>query len=238
MRAQQPRALFLLTFLLSLFLVACFGGHGGGGGGGNGGGGGGGNGGGGGGGNGGGGGGGGTSGGTVTIIEPTVSGAQVVAGSTLDFAAKVSSGSGTSVNWGVQLGDTCTATNGVSSLGTAGGSGTLGMMPGTTSNKAVATYTAPPANVLPASGFITVTVTALQSPATTGPCLVVFVVATTNNLLFGNFVFRLRGFPPLLRVCRLASLAGSARTELATSPAAVRMSISPRQTGVRRRSRR
>jgi hypothetical protein len=38
MRTQRPRALFLLTFLLSLPLLGCFGGHGGGGGGGNGGG--------------------------------------------------------------------------------------------------------------------------------------------------------------------------------------------------------
>jgi hypothetical protein len=81
MRAHQTRALFVLTFLLSLSLVGCFGGHGGGGGGGNGGGG---------GGNG--GGGGGTTPGTVTIIEPTASGAQVVAGSTLDFEAKVKGG--------------------------------------------------------------------------------------------------------------------------------------------------
>jgi hypothetical protein len=189
MVAHRPRAFFLFTLLLSLFLVACFGGHKGGGGGNGGGG----------GGNGGGGGGngggnGGAAGGTVTIIQPTVSGAQVVASSTLDFEAKVKGGNGAGVSWGVQTGDTCTNNNGVSSLGTPGGSSALGTIPATTSNQALAMYTAPPASVLPGSGFITITITALQSPATTGPCLVVYVVATTNNLLFGNFVFRLRGF--------------------------------------------
>ncbi len=39
-----------------------------------------------------------------------------------------------------------------------------------------------------------VTITALQSPATTGPCVVVVVVPTNNSLFFGRFVFRLRGF--------------------------------------------
>src|SRR5690349_4370355 len=97
--AHRTRAPFLLTTLISLFLVACFGGHGGHGGGG-------------GGGNGGGGGGGGNGGGTtVTIIEPTVQGAQVVAGSTLDFEAKVKGGNGQGVTWGVQSGDTCTNNN-------------------------------------------------------------------------------------------------------------------------------
>jgi hypothetical protein len=58
----------------------------------------------------------------------------------------------------------------------------------------VATYTAPSAANIPASGFLTVTITALQSPATTGPCLVVYVLPTNNSLLFGRFVFRLKGF--------------------------------------------
>src|ERR1700730_18153984 len=84
MRAQRPGAPFLLISLLSLFLVSCFGGHGGGGGGNGGGG-------------GGNGGGGTTTPGSVTIIEPTVSGAQVVAGSTLDFEAKVKGGNGMGV---------------------------------------------------------------------------------------------------------------------------------------------
>ena len=190
MRAHQNRAPFLLTCLLSLFLVACFGGHGGGGGGGGGNGGGGG-----GGGNGGGGGGGGGTGGTtVTIIEPTVQGAQVVAASALNFEAKVKGGSGTGVSWGVQLGDTCTANNFVSTLGTPGGTSSVGTMPTTTPNQVVATYTAPSAAALGGNPFITVTVTALQSPATTGPCLVVYVLPTTNSLLGGNFAFRLRGF--------------------------------------------
>jgi hypothetical protein len=181
----------VLTLLLSLSLVACFGGHGGGGGGGNGGGGGG-NGGGGGGNGGGGGGGGG--GATVTIVEPTVSGAQVVASSTLDFVAKVKGGSGTGVNWGVQSGDTCTNSNGVSSLGTLGGNNNIGTIPTTTANQAVAVYNAPNASAIPGSGFLTVTVTALQSPSTMGPCIVVYVLPTTNSLIFGNYVFRLKGF--------------------------------------------
>ena len=197
MRTHRASATFLLMLLLSLSLAACFGGHGGGGGGGNGGGGGG-NGGGGGGGNGGGGGGGGgTSPGTVTIFEPTVSGAQVLAGSTLAFAAKVSGGNGSAVSWGVQSGDTCTNNNGMSSLGVAGGASNVGTMPLTTPNKTVATYTAPSANALPpGSAFISVTITALQSPATTGPCLVVFVVATNNVAFNFNFAFRFRGFSP------------------------------------------
>src|SRR5690242_618599 len=102
MPAHRPRAPFLLVALLSVLIVGCFGGHGGGGGGGNGGGGGG-------GGNGGGGnGGGGGTGGAVTIIQPTVQGALVVAGLTLNFEAKVKGGNGTGVSWGVQAGDTCT----------------------------------------------------------------------------------------------------------------------------------
>lgn len=115
-------------------------------------------------------------------------------GSTLDFAAKVSGGSGSALSWGVQLGDTCTATNGVSSLGTLGGNNNIGTMPTTTANQAVAVYTAPAASAIPGSGFLTVTVTALQSPATTGPCLVVYVLPTNNSLVFGNYVFRLKGF--------------------------------------------
>ena len=191
MRTHRAWANFLLMLLLSLSLAACFGGHGGGGGGGGNGGGGGGNGGGG-GGNGGGGGGGGAA--SVTIIEPTVSGAQVVAGSTLDFIAKVKGGNGTGVSWGVQSGDTCTNNNGMSSLGVVGGAGNIGTMPATTTNQAVATYSAPSVSALGGSAFITVTVTALQSPAATGPCLVVFVVATDNVAFNFNYVFRLRGF--------------------------------------------
>jgi len=46
---------------------------------------------------------------------------------------------------------------------------------------------------VPAVGLC-VTVTALQSPNTTGPCAVIYVVATTNDLFNFRFVFRLRGF--------------------------------------------
>jgi hypothetical protein len=182
MRRHHPWALFVFSILLSLSLIACFGGHGGGGGGGNGGGGGGGN----------GGGGGGTTPGTVTIIEPTVQGAQVVAGATLDFEAKVKGGNGLGVTWGVQSGDTCTNNNFMSSLGAVGGAGNVGTMPATTPNQTVATYTAP--SSLSGSAFITVTITALQSPQTTGPCLVAFVLPTKNALFNFNFVFRLKGF--------------------------------------------
>jgi hypothetical protein len=188
MPAHRPRAPFLLVALLSVLIVGCFGGHGGGGGGGNGGGGGG-------GGNGGGGnGGGGGTGGAVTIIQPTVQGALVVAGLTLNFEAKVKGGNGTGVSWGVQAGDTCTNSNFVSSLGTLGGNSSLGTMPASTVNQAVATYTAPGVAALGNNPFITVTVTGLQSPATTGPCLVLNIVPTTNSLFGGRFVFRHRGF--------------------------------------------
>src|SRR6202011_553970 len=108
--------------------------------------------------------------GSVTIIEPTVSGAQVVAGSTLDFEAKVKGGNGMGVTWGIQLGDTCTNSNFMSNLGLVGGAGNVGTMPATTPNQTVATYTAP--SSLSGSAFLTVTITALQSPETTGPCLV------------------------------------------------------------------
>ncbi len=182
MRTHRPRAVFLIASLLSLLLVGCFGGKGGGHGGGGGGG----------GGNGGGGGGGGGT--TITIIEPTVQGAQVVAGLTLDFEAKVQGGNGTGVTWGVQSGDTCTSNNGMSNLGVVGGSGQVGTMPASTPNLTVATYTAPSVAALGGSPFIIVTVTALQAPAMTGPCLVVYVLPTKNALLFPNLVFRLRGF--------------------------------------------
>ena len=182
MRACQARALFLLSAVLSLSLVACFGGHGGhgggGGGGGNGGG----------GGGGGNGGGGGTTPGSVTIIEPAVATAQVVAGSTLDFEAKVKGGNGLGVTWGVQSGNTCA--NGTSNLGVVGGAGNVGTMPTTTPNQTVATYTAP--STPPPGNFVTIT--ALQSPDMSGPCVALFVVATKNSLLNFNFVFRLTGF--------------------------------------------
>lgn len=188
MHAHRPRVLFLLNTLLSLFLVACFGGHGGGGGGGNGG-------------NGGGGGGGGNGGGgggtpgTVAIVQPTIEFPQVVAGSTLTFEAKVSGGgNGTGVAWGVQSGDSCSGNNFMSTLGVAGGAGNVGTIPASTPNKALATYTAPSAAALNGSPFIKVTVTALQSPETTGPCIVLFVVPTNNSLFSFNYVFRLKGF--------------------------------------------
>jgi hypothetical protein len=163
---------------LSVFLVSCFSGHGGKGGG-----------------KGGAGGddGGVTPGGTVTIIAPSVSFPQVVAGATLDFEAKVKNGNGNGVSWGVQSGDSCTGTNGISSLGVPGGGGGVGTIPANTPNNTVVTYTAPSALPLDAP-FIFVTVTALQSPETTGPCVVVVVVATKNALFASNFVFRLRGF--------------------------------------------
>jgi hypothetical protein len=60
----------------------------------------------------------GSGGATVTIIEPSVQGPQVVAGLTLNFEARVQNGNGNPVSWGVQTGDACTNSNGISSLGT------------------------------------------------------------------------------------------------------------------------
>jgi hypothetical protein len=163
-----------LALVVGVSLVSCFGGHehGKGGGGGD---------------------GGVTPGGTVTITAPSVAFPQVVAGAALDFVAKVKNGNGNGVSWGVQSGDSCTNTNGVSSLGVPGGGGSLGTIPANTRNDTVATYTAP--SPLPSDApFILVTVTALQSPDTSGPCVVVVLVPTRKALFASNFVFRLRGF--------------------------------------------
>jgi len=159
-----------------VWLTGCFGGKGGGGGGGHGGG--------------GDGGVGGAPGGTVTIIEPAVAYPQVVARSKLDFQAKVQNSNGMGVNWGVQLGDTCTTT-GSSNLGTLGGDSTVGTMLSNTPDTKLATYTAPST---PPPDNVPVTITALQPPETTGPCVVVFIVANNNALFNFNFIFRLRGF--------------------------------------------
>jgi hypothetical protein len=127
----------------------------------------------------------------VTILEP---GAgvypQVVAGAQLNFEAKVSGSNGSPISWGVQPGDSCTATNGVSSLGTPGGTMNVGTLPSSSADKAVISYTAPATP--PAGGAVTVT--ALQSPSTTGPCVVVFVVPTQNSLLNFTFAFSFNGF--------------------------------------------
>src|SRR6266849_9648203 len=162
MRANLNRVPSLLAIGLGLMLVGCGGGGGGGGG----------------------------TPGTVTIIEPAVYAPQLVAGTTLRFEAKVANGNGSPLSWGVQTGDTCTASNGVSTLGTPGGDATLGTMPLSSANKTEITYTAP--NTPPPGAIVTVT--ALQSPNTTGPCAVIYVVATTNDLFNFRFVFRLRGF--------------------------------------------
>lgn len=202
MRAQQPRARFLLTFLLSLFLVACFGGHGGGGGGGNGGGGGG-NG----GGGGGNGGGGGVAGGAVVITMPPASvpfPEVVVSGvagarSTLNLQALVTSGdNGANVYWYV------TAPGQANPI--TGGSPTLGTIsPVNTPAGTVVTYTAPTSLPVPPPNNY-VTITALQAgtkSAANGPVstpITVFIVPSNNALPTGgfsggaNFVFRLRGF--------------------------------------------
>ena len=140
----------------------------------------------------GGGGGGGTPGGAVTIIEPGAGiSPQVAAGTQLNLAAKVSSSNGSPISWGVQAGDTCTANNGMSSLGTLGGTMTLGTLPSSSSDKSVISYTAP---ATPPAGGGAVTVTSLQSPSTTGPCIVVYVVANQNALLSFTYVFALNGF--------------------------------------------
>jgi hypothetical protein len=139
-----------------------------------------------------GGGGGGVPGGTVTIIEPAAGiSPQVAAGTQLNLAAKVSGSNGSPISWGVQAGDTCTANNGMSSLGTAGGTMTLGTLPLSSSDKSVISYTAP---ATPPAGVGALTVTALQSPSTTGPCVVLYVVASADALLNFSYVFALNGF--------------------------------------------
>jgi hypothetical protein len=139
------------------------------------------------------------SGATVSLIQPGVLAPQVVAGSTLSLEATVNQfDNGSGVNWGVQAGNTCTVNpdfTTTSSLGTQGGSASLGTVPANTAKNTVVTYTPPsPAPVAPNNVF---TITAVQSPSTTGPCVVVTVVPTNNSLLsvnLGNFVFRFRGF--------------------------------------------
>jgi hypothetical protein len=135
-----------------------------------------------------------TTGAVVTITRPGVLSAQVVAGSTLSLQATVNQGdNGTGVNWGVQAGDTCSANGFTSNLGTQGGNASLGtVLPMNSANGTVVTYTPP--NPAPAAPNNVFTITALQSPSTTGPCIVVTVVATNNNLFSGSFVFRFRGF--------------------------------------------
>ena len=137
-------------------------------------------------------------GGTVSLIQPGVN-PRVVAGSTLTLQATVHPGdNGSGVNWGVQAGDTCTVNpdfTTTSSLGTQGGSASLGTVPMNSTNGAVVTYTAP--SVAPAAPNNLFTITAAQAPGTTGPCLVVTALPTKNSLLsfnFGNFAFRFRGF--------------------------------------------
>jgi hypothetical protein len=128
----------------------------------------------------------------VTIIEPGAGiSPQVAAGAQLGLAAKISSSNGSPISWGVQAGDTCTANNGMSSLGTPGGTMTLGSLPSSSADKSVISYTAPAA---PPPGIGAVTVTALQSPSTSGPCIVVYVVASQNALLNFTYVFSLSGF--------------------------------------------
>jgi len=68
---------------------------------------------------------------------------------------------------------------------------TLGTLPSSSSDKSVINYTAP---TTPPPGIGAVTVTALQSPSTTGPCIVVYVVASQNALLNFTYVFSLSGF--------------------------------------------
>jgi len=126
---------------------------------------------------------------TITQPGPGVD-PQVAAGTQLGIAAKVSASNGSPISWGVQPGDTCTAT-GVSSLGTPGGDMNVGTVPTTSSDKQVISYTAPSAP-LPGNGAVTVT--ALQPPSTTGPCFLVFVVASQNALLSFSYVFELNGF--------------------------------------------
>src|SRR6266849_5549362 len=199
MRANLNRVPSLLAIGLGLMLVGCGGGGGGGGG----------------------------TPGTVTIIEPAVYAPQLVAGTTLRFEAKVANGNGSPLSWGVQTGDTCTASNGVSTLGTPGGDATLGTMPLSSANKTEITYTAP--NTPPPGAIVTVT--ALQSPNTTGPCAVIYVVATTNDLFNFRFVFRLRGFSGL-PACLLPLSVDSIPTATASSPMALKTSTSLRQTAV------
>jgi hypothetical protein len=128
----------------------------------------------------------------VTIIEPGAGvSPQVAAGAQLDLAAKVSGSNGSPISWGVQAGDSCTANNGMSSLGTPGGTMTLGTLPSSSSDKSVIGYTAP---ATPPPGSGAVTVTALQSPSTSGPCIVLYVVASQNALLNFSYVFSLSGF--------------------------------------------
>jgi hypothetical protein len=188
MPTHRPRAPFLFVTVLSFLLVGCFGGHGGGGGGGGNGGGGGGN---------GGGGGSGSVGtaGRVVLIQPNVLSAQVPATSTLSLQADVHKGNGTGVDWGVQAGNTCAVNpdgTTTGSLGTQGGSASLGTVPTNTAQDVVVSYTPP--NPAPAAPNNVFTITALQAPSTTGPCIVVTVVQTNNGLLSANVVFRLRGF--------------------------------------------
>jgi hypothetical protein len=135
----------------------------------------------------------GATGGAVSLIQPGVLFPQLVAGSKLSLQATVGQGdNGSGVNWGVQAGDTCSASGFTSSLGTQGGSVSLGTVPPNAANGAVVTYTAPsPAPAAPNNAF---TITALQAPSTTGPCIVVTIVATNNSLFSGNYVFRFRGF--------------------------------------------
>jgi hypothetical protein len=134
-----------------------------------------------------------TTGAVVTITRPGVLSAQVVAGSTLSLQATVNQGdNGTGVNWGVQAGDTCSANGFTSNLGTQGGNASLGTVPMNSMNGTVVTYSPP--NSAPAAPNNVFTITALQSPSTTGPCIVVTVVATNNNLFSANYVFRFRGF--------------------------------------------
>ncbi|HYL04064.1 MAG TPA: hypothetical protein VEU54_11675 [Steroidobacteraceae bacterium] len=127
----------------------------------------------------------------MTIIEPGAGvSPQVVAGTTFAFAAKVSNSNGSPISWGVQPGDTCTANNGLSSLGTPGGTMTVGTVPTSSTDKMVISYSAP---ATPPAGSA-VTLTALQSPSTTGPCVVVYVVATRNGLFNFTFAFEFGGF--------------------------------------------
>lgn len=68
----------------------------------------------------------------------------------------------------------------------------MGTIPANTAKDVVATYTPP--SPAPASPNNVFTITALQAPNTTGPCIVVAVLPTNNSLLTANLVFRFTGF--------------------------------------------